>query len=163
MRYHNITKCDLKNGMGIRVVLWVSHCEHYCEGCQNPQTWSEYSGIPFDSSAIEEIFEELSKDYVSGLTLSGGDPLSSLNRCEIHNFLKEVKCKYPLKNIWVYTGYLWDDVRSLELTKYIDVLVDGKFISELSNPSPKWCGSSNQRIIDVQKSLKANKIILYNK
>ena len=101
MRYHDITKCDLKNGMGIRVVLWVSHCEHHCEGCQNPQTWSENSGIPFDSSAIEEIFDELSKDYVSGLTLSGGDPLSLLNRYEIHNFLKEVKRRYPLKNIWV--------------------------------------------------------------
>ena len=163
MRYHDITKCDLKNGMGIRVVLWVSHCEHHCEGCQNPQTWSENSGIPFDSSAIEEIFDELSKDYVSGLTLSGGDPLSLLNRYEIHNFLKEVKRRYPLKNIWVYTGYLWEDIQNLELTKYIDILVDGKFIGELSNPSPKWCGSSNQRIIDVQNSLKENKTILYNK
>lgn len=163
MKYHNITKCDLKNGMGIRVVLWVSHCEHYCKNCQNPQTWSKDSGIDFDETAKEEIFEELSKDYVSGLTLSGGDPLSFLNRQEIHELLKEVKYKYPTKNTWIYTGYSWEDVKDLELMKYIDVLVDGKFIEELSNPSPKWCGSSNQRIISVQESLRQNKIILYNK
>lgn len=160
MNYHNITKCDLKNGMGIRVVLWVGHCEHHCKNCHNPQTWSKDSGIPFDKSAKEEIFEELEKDYVCGLTLSGGDPLSTLNRDEIGALISEVKLKYPTKNIWVYTGYLWKDIKDLELMKHVDVLVDGRFVEELSVPSPHWCGSSNQRIIDVQRSLIENRVVL---
>lgn len=163
MRYHNITKCDLKNGMGIRVVLWVSGCEHYCKGCQNPQTWSKDSGIPFDLEAKEEIFNELKKDYVTGLTLSGGDPLAIGNREEVTELLKEVTQLFPNKNIWVYSGYIWEEVRNLEAIKYTDILVDGKFVQELSSPSPKWCGSTNQRIIDVKESLKENKVILYNK
>lgn len=161
MNYHDITKCDLKNGMGIRVVLWVSHCEHHCHNCHNPQTWSKDSGIPFDDAAKYEIFEELNKDYVSGLTLSGGDPLSKLNRDEIYNLLSEIKSKYPNKNIWVYTGYTWESVKNLEAIKFIDVLVDGEFIDNLSIPSPHWCGSNNQRIIDVKKSLTEDKIVLY--
>lgn len=161
MNYHDITKCDLKNGMGIRVVLWVSHCEHHCHNCHNPQTWSKDSGIPFDDAAKYEIFEELNKDYVSGLTLSGGDPLSKLNRDEIYNLLSEIKYKYPNKNIWVYTGYTWESVKNLDAIKFIDVLVDGKFIDDLSIPSPCWCGSNNQRVIDVKKSLLEDTIILY--
>ncbi len=163
MRYHNITKCDLKNGMGIRVVLWVSFCEHYCKGCHNPQTWSKDSGIPFDLEAKEEIFNELKKDYVTGLTLSGGDPLAIGNREDILELLKEVAQLFPNKNIWVYSGYTWEEVRDLEIIKYTDILVDGKFVQELSSPSPKWCGSTNQRIIDVKESVKENKVILYNK
>lgn len=146
MRYHNITKQDMLNGEGLRVVLWLSHCEHFCEGCQNPQTWSEHSGIPFSNEAKEELFEELSKDYISGVTFSGGDPLSTLNRNEVLELIKEIKLKFPSKNIWVYTGYLKSEVEALDGFSNIDVLVDGKFIKELSIPSPKWCGSSNQKI-----------------
>ena len=146
MNYHNITKCDLKNGDGIRVVLWVSHCEHACKECHNKQTWDKNSGIVFDNNAREELFEELSKDYTTGLTLSGGDPLSTINRSEILTLLQEVKNLFPEKDVWCYTGYELKEVCHLEHMHYIDVLVDGKYIKELSKPSPKWCGSSNQKI-----------------
>ena len=162
MRYHNITKCDLQNGEGIRVVLWVSHCEHMCKNCHNPQTWSEDSGVVFDSDSKEELFVELDKDYTAGITLSGGDPLSTMNRKDILILIKEIKFKYPNKDIWCYTGYTFEEIKDIPHMKYIDVLVDGKFIEEQSKPSPKWCGSSNQKIIDVKETLKQNKIILHN-
>lgn len=161
MRYHNITTQDMKNGTGLRTVLWLSHCEHNCEFCQNPQTWDAESGILFDEKAKKELFDNLSKDYISGLTLSGGDPLSSINRFAIIDLLKEIKEKFFSKNIWCYTGYEWSQIKDLEAIKYIDVLIDGKFEKSLSIPSPNWCGSSNQRIIDVQESIKQNKVILY--
>lgn len=159
MRYHNITKCDMLNGEGLRVVLWCSHCEHNCPNCQNPQTHSENSGITFDNSAKKEIFEELNKEHVKGITLSGGDPLSKLNRDEMCALAKEIKIFYPCKDIWCYTGYEWDEVKDLEIMKYIDVLVTGRFVESLSVPSPRWCGSSNQKILDVQKSLELGEIV----
>lgn len=161
MRYHNITKLDMLNGQGLRVVLWVSHCEHNCKNCHNPQTHDCMSGIPFDSSAKEELFEELKKNYVKGITFSGGDPLSTLNRDEITELAKQITQRFKDKDIWCYTGYKWDKVKHLEIMNYIDVLVDGKYVEELSIPSPKWCGSSNQRVIDVKKSLSASEIVLY--
>ena len=159
MRYHNITTQDMLNGEGLRVVLWLSHCEHKCNFCQNPQTCDKDGGVNFDNEAKKELFDNLSQDYISGITLSGGDPLSTINRVEIIPLLKEIKEKFPSKNIWCYTGYTWDEIKNLEAIKYIDILVDGEFKKELSIPSPKWCGSSNQRIISVQASLKQNKII----
>ncbi|WP_346938236.1 anaerobic ribonucleoside-triphosphate reductase activating protein [uncultured Clostridium sp.] len=162
MNYHNITKYDMLNGMGLRVVLWVSHCEHNCKNCHNPQTHGYNSGIEFDSMAKEELFAELSKEEIKGITLSGGDPLSTLNREYITLLLKEIKSKFKTKDVWCYTGYTWDDIKNIEVIKYVDILIDGKFQEELSLPSPKWCGSSNQRIIDVQESLKQDKTILYN-
>lgn len=161
MRYHNITKFDLLNGNGIRVVLWVSHCEHNCKGCHNPQTHSLYGGIYFDSHAKKELFEILCDKNIKGITFSGGDPLSTINREEILLLSKEIKEKFQNKDIWIYTGYLWENVNILENIGYVDVLVDGKYIESLSFPSPKWCGSHNQKIIDVNKSLKENKIIEY--
>lgn len=161
MNYHNITKYDMLNGMGLRVVLWVSHCEHNCKNCHNPQTHNQYSGIPFDLSAKEEIFTELKKDEIKGVTLSGGDPLSTLNREALTCLLKEVKTKFKTKDVWCYTGYTWEAIKDIEALNYIDVLVDGKYQEDLSIPSPCWCGSSNQRIIDVKESLKQDKIILY--
>lgn len=161
MNYHNITNQDMLNGEGLRVILWVSGCEHNCKNCQNPQTHQHEKGIAFDEKAREELFEALDKDYIAGVTFSGGDPLSKLNRKEILPLAMELKTRYPNKNIWCYTGYLWEDVKDLFGIQYIDILVDGKYEEELSIPSPKWKGSSNQRIIDVQASLKQNKIILH--
>lgn len=161
MNYHNITKCDLLNGEGVRVVLWVSGCEHACKNCQNPQTWNHKGGILFDEEAQNEIFEELRNDSVNGITFSGGDPLSTLNRKEILPLATEIKAKYPNKTIWCYTGYVWEDIKDLEGVEHIDILVDGKYIEDLNTPSPKWCGSSNQRIINVKESLKQNKVVLY--
>lgn len=166
MRYHNITKCDMNNGDGLRVVLWVSGCNHQCKNCQNPETWSHDEGLIFDENAKQELFDELDKDYISGITFSGGDPLSYKNRKEVLNLIKEIKEKYNNKNIWVYTGFLFEQVKESEdiyLIKNIDVMVDDRYSEQLSIPSPMWRGSSNQRVIDVKETLKQNKVILYCK
>ena len=104
MNYHNITKVDMLNGDGLRVVLWLAGCNHMCKDCQNPETWDECGGIPFDNYAKEELFEELGKDYVSGITFSGGDPLFPKNRDEVLSLLQEIDKKFPNKTIWMYTG-----------------------------------------------------------
>lgn len=161
MHYHNITKDDMLNGEGLRVVLWVSGCSHHCKGCHNPQTWNPESGIPFDEAAEEELFELLSRDYISGITFSGGDPLFAGNRSEVERLARKVRTEHPDKNIWLYTGYRWEEVSALPLMQYIDVLVDGKFAEDLKNSKLHWKGSFNQRIVDVQKSLKNSSLYLY--
>ena len=162
MNYHNITKDDMLNGDGLRVVLWVSGCTHHCDGCQNPITWDLAGGIPFDEAAEEELFEALSKPHVSGITFSGGDPLLPFNRQEVFRLMKKCKELFPEKTVWSYTGFLWEDVKDLEGMKYVDVLADGRFVKELNDNNLHWVGSSNQKIVDVQQSLKENKVILHN-
>ena len=161
MRYHNITKEDMLNGDGLRVVLWVAGCTHRCPDCQNPITWDIEGGIPFDQSAMNEITEQMKKDYISGITFSGGDPLHPQNVKFIENLAIYLKNEYPEKTIWLYTGFLWEDVKDFNIIKYIDVLIDGKFIKELKDVKLHWVGSSNQRVIDVQSTLKKNKVILW--
>ena len=161
MRYHNITKDDMLNGEGLRVVLWVSGCSHKCKGCHNAQTWDPESGIPFDEDAEKELFDILSRDYISGITFSGGDPLFEGNRAEIERLAKKVKHEYPDKNIWLYTGYRWEEISALPLVQYVDVLVDGRFMEDLKDSKLHWKGSFNQRIIDVQKSLQNSSLYLY--
>lgn len=163
MNYLKITKDDLLNGEGVRVTLWASGCSHHCKNCHNPETWNENVGQVFDYKAIQEIYNELSKPYISGLTLTGGDPLYSNNRETIGDLVKEVKRRFPNKNIWLWTGYKWNEIKDLTFIKYIDVLIDGEFIQDLYNPNLMWRGSSNQNVIDVKKSLEQNKIILYCK
>lgn len=153
MRYHNITTDDMKNGDGLRVVLWVSGCRHHCEGCQNRVTWNPEDGLLFDADAKEEIFRELEKSHISGLTLSGGDPLFPDNISEITELAKEVKERFPDKTIWLYTGDNWEDVKSLPVMQYVDIVIDGMFKKELLNTQLHWRGSSNQRIIDVKKNI----------
>lgn len=153
MRYHNITKDDMLNGDGLRVVLWVAGCTHCCKECQNPLTWDPDGGLPFDEAAKREIFSQLDKPYISGITFSGGDPLHSANRLEVRSLSEEIKNKYPDKTIWLYTGERWEDILHVPIMKYVDVLVDGEFIKELKDVRLLWKGSSNQRVIDVQKSL----------
>lgn len=161
MKYHNITKDDMLNGDGLRVVLWVSGCSHHCEGCQNPMTWNPYDGLEFDDSAEQELFDELSKDYISGITFSGGDPMHVNNYWEVMQLCMKIKDKYPNKTIWLYTGYKWEQIQYEEIMKYIDVLVDGKFVKKKKDVNYHWAGSTNQRVIDVQKSLKKRKVVLY--
>lgn len=163
MNYLKITKDDLLNGEGVRVTLWVSGCNHHCKNCHNPETWNEKVGQLFGSKVIQEIYNELSKPYVSGLTLTGGDPLYSNNRETIDDLVKEVKRRFPNKNIWLWTGYKWNEIKDLSFIKYIDVLVDGEFVQNLYSPNLKWRGSSNQNVIDVKKSLEQNKMVLYCK
>ncbi|MBQ7944933.1 MAG: anaerobic ribonucleoside-triphosphate reductase activating protein [Lachnospiraceae bacterium] len=158
MRYHNITKDDMLNGAGLRVVLWVAGCSHCCEGCQNPMTWDPNGGLLFDEAAKEEIFEQLEQDYISGITFSGGDPLHSANRADVKALMAEIKLKYPDKNIWLYTGDVWENIMNYPLMQYVDVLVDGEF--ELANRDVTllWKGSSNQRVINVQATLQQEDI-----
>ena len=161
MNYHNITKDDMLNGDGLRVVLWVSGCNHSCKNCHNSITWDANGGLPFDQNAEREIFEELQHEYTSGVTFSGGDPLFPDNRADITMLAEKIKKQFPQKTIWCYTGYLWEEVKQLEIMKNIDVLVDGRFIEALADPQLHWKGSSNQRVIDVQNSLKTSTVILH--
>lgn len=161
MNYHDITTDDMLNGDGLRVVLWVSGCEHHCPECQNPVTWDPKDGKPFDKLAYNELMIGLSKDYISGLTISGGDPLYPDNVPPLTKVLADVKLIYPEKNVWVYTGYNWDDVKDLSIMRYIDVLVDGRFDVELQDSNYPWAGSTNQKVIDVKKSISQGKVILY--
>ncbi len=155
MRYHNITKDDMLNGDGLRVVLWVAGCSHCCKECHNPVTWDPDGGLPFDEKAKQEIFEQLDKPYISGITFSGGDPLHAANRMGVRNLMEEIKEKYPDKTIWLYTGDSWENIYHYSLMKYVDVLVDGEFQREHKDVKLLWKGSSNQRVIDVQKSLQS--------
>lgn len=170
MNYIMIRTDDMLNGNGLRVVLFCTACDHCCKNCHNPETWDASNGIKFDDEAKEMIIKELQNDYISGLTLSGGDPLHKNNLKDVYNLCKEVKEKFPNKTIWLYTGYEWeqifcvnttDDVYRKQIVKMCDVLVDGKFIEELADVNYHWAGSTNQRIIDIQESLKQNKVVLY--
>ena len=191
MNYHNITYPDQNNGDGLRVVLWLSGCSHHCKGCQNPQTWDANSGVLFEESAKEEIFKELNKDYISGITLSGGDPLNEANLDGVLGLVNQIRLLFPQKTIWLYTGYRVrgiqeglfvltpniitdkisdhkeiinmanEDVKRSDIIKKCDVLIDGRYIEEKRDITLKWCGSSNQRVINVQKSLQKNEIVLH--
>lgn len=161
MRYHNITKDDMKNGDGLRVVLWVSGCSHGCRECHNPVTWDPNGGIIFDAAAKEELFKELKPDYVSGVTFSGGDPLYEGNVDEIECLAKQIRSHFANKTIWLYTGFLWEEIKEYELVKDLDVVVDGKYDCGKRDAQLHWRGSANQRVIDVQESLKLGKTVLH--
>lgn len=167
MNYHNITHNDMLNGAGLRVVLFVSGCSHYCKNCQNSQTWDPNSGILFDNIAYEEIKEQLKHNYIKGLTLSGGDPLYPENRNEIFQLVTKLKEEFPEKDIWIYTGYVWEEIiKSPTMEKIIrncDVLVDGMFEEDKLDVNYPYCGSTNQRVIDIQKTLQSlqKQIVLY--
>lgn len=146
------------NGDGLRVVLWVAGCTHCCKGCQNPSTWDPDGGLLFDEGAKQEIFEQLNQSYISGITFSGGDPLHCANREDVKKLMAEIKEKYPDKTIWLYTGDVWQNIMHYSLMKYVDVLVDGEFKLDLRDVTLLWKGSSNQRVIDVQATLKQEDI-----
>lgn len=177
MNYLKIEHEDVCNGTGLRVVLWLSGCSHHCYNCQNPQTWNPDSGIPFDESAKQEIFNELSKDYISGITFSGGDPLHDQNLDEILKLVQQIRISFSEKTIWLYTGYSYSDIfrgqssclsqeglnnfKRREIISNIDVLVDGEYIDKQKDLTLKFRGSKNQHVIDVRQSLAQNKMILY--
>lgn len=161
MRYHNITKDDMLNGSGLRVVLWVAGCGHHCVGCHNPITHDPMGGIEFTDEAKEEIFRELEKDYVSGITFSGGDPLHPMNLNEIGELVAEINAKFPNKTKWLYTGYSYEQISGLPFMSMIDVLCDGRFEIDKFDPKLHWVGSSNQRVIDIQATKREGRIVLY--
>lgn len=165
MNYAKITKHDIANGRGVRVVLWVSGCSHHCIGCHNPETWDDNYGNRFEPRDLSEIITLLREDWISGLTLSGGDPLkpSNIEVCTIIAACAKVNA--PNKDVWCWTGYTWEDIISRsdcsDILQYIDVLVDGEFVQDKYDISLKWRGSSNQRVIDVKKSLQTGNVVLY--
>ena len=165
MNYEKIDKCSVSNGVGVRTVLWVSGCDIRCRNCHNPQTWDFDSGIPFTEETMQELLYDLSKPYIKGLTLSGGHPLDRHNAPKVLEIVKRVKMVFPKKDIWIYTGYVWEDIIKdntlKEILECTDVLVDGAYVDELRDISLPFRGSSNQRIIDVPKSLEQNKVILW--
>lgn len=201
----------MMNGTGLRVCLWCSGCDHHCKNCQNPITWNPNDGIQFDESARMEIFDELSKDYIAGITFTGGDPLHQKNLKDVSDLVSELRVKYPItekrdttysdknnskhniliknsdeirlscpeKTIWLYTGYTWEQIMypvvpddfnperdkllkmRRDIVKQCDVLVDGRYEEDKRDITYHWAGSTNQRVIDVQESLKQNQVVLW--
>lgn len=169
MNYADIKQYDVANGLGIRVSIFVSGCTHHCKNCFNPETWDFNFGKPFTDKEIEKILEYLSPDYVSGLAVLGGEPFEPVNQEGLLPLLRAVKATYPEKDIWCYSGYLFDkQIRdemcqrsdiTKEMLSYIDILVDGRFVEEKKNLRLRFRGSENQRIIDVKKSLESGNVI----
>jgi anaerobic ribonucleoside-triphosphate reductase activating protein len=172
MYYSEIKNCDIANGPGVRVTIFVSGCTHHCEGCFNEMTWDFHYGKPFTEDAVTEILEYLKPDYITGLTLLGGEPLEYENWKGLLPLVQAVKERYPQKTIWCYTGYLFDRDLLQDFCKKwenmkvflscIDVLVDGEFILEQKDISLQFRGSRNQRIILVQESLRSGDIVLWH-
>lgn len=186
MNYHNITYPDMNNGEGLRVVLWLSGCSHKCKGCQNPQTWDANSGIPFDESAKEELFRELDKDYISGLTLTGGDPLFENNLDSVLDLVNKIRLLFPQKSIWLYSGYSWSDIwcndaalrddygldyceqvsinhiKRQQIITQCDVFIDGRYVENQRDITLPYRGSKNQHIIDVKQSLQKGEMVLWD-
>lgn len=169
MNYSNIKFNDIANGEGIRTSLFVSGCTHHCKNCFNKETWDFNYGKIFDEAVQNKIIESLKPNYINGLTLLGGEPMEPANQKGLIDFVKRVKASYPNKTVWCYSGYTWEQLTSpsrafcpwtKELLNQIDILVDGEFVEEKKDITLRFKGSSNQRIIDVQKSLKTNQVVL---
>ncbi len=173
MNYATIKKRDIANGVGVRVSLFVSGCTHRCKNCFNKETWDFDYGEKFTDETAEQILSYLEPDFVNGLSLLGGEPFEVQNQKELTKLLRVVKEKYPQKDVWCYTGYLFDkellcDSRARceytdEMLSYIDILVDGRFIEEQKDITLQFRGSKNQRIIDVKRSIAQNEVVLWDK
>jgi anaerobic ribonucleoside-triphosphate reductase activating protein len=174
MNYCNIKKNDIANGPGVRVTLFVSGCTHHCEGCFQPETWNFSYGEPFTQLTWHELFAALQPSYVSGLTLLGGEPFEPENQRALLPFLRMVREQFPQKNIWGYSGYLYEELTGMipgtgrarcevtdEMLSLLDVLVDGEFVQEKKNISLAFRGSENQRLIDLKKSQAAGQVVLW--
>lgn len=172
MKYANIKYCDIANGIGIRTVLFVSGCTHHCKGCFQPETWDFNYGEDYTERTEDEIIESLKPDYISGLTLLGGEPFELQNQRALLPLLRRIKAELPQKNIWAFSGYTFEELTgesravcecTKEILSIIDVLVDGEYIDEKRNISLRFRGSENQRLIDVPETLKNGKITLWDK
>ena len=162
MRYNVIRKMDISNGPGVRVSVFMQGCEFHCKNCFNQETWDFEGGKEFSQETIDEVLNLCQQDYIKGLSILGGEPMHPKNIDATMELAKQFKQKYPNKSVWVWSGFRFDkDLKDKEALKYLDVLVDGQYVEELHDPTLKWKGSSNQRVIDVQKSLKNNEIVLY--
>ena len=161
MRYNKIRKMDISDGPGVRVSIFMQGCAFNCKNCFNQETHDFNGGQEFTDETIEKVLDLCKNDTIKGLSILGGEPMHPKNIGGTTKLAEKFKEKYPNKTIWVWTGFLFDkDLKDKEVLKYIDVLVDGQYKDELHDPKLKWKGSSNQRVIDVQKSLKEDKIII---
>lgn len=173
MNYAQIITSDVANGTGCRTSLFVSGCTHHCEGCFNKMTWDFNFGQVFTKEVEDKIIESLKPDYISGLTILGGEPMETVNQKALKPFIERVREAYPQKSIWIYSGYTWEELTDKEnkkchsedtedILKGIDILVDGEFVIDKRDITLRFRGSSNQRIIDVKRSLKSSKVTLAN-
>lgn len=171
MNYATIKNCDIANGPGVRVSLFVSGCTHHCKGCFNEVAWDFDYGQPFTQQTIDAILDMLRPAYIKGITLLGGEPFEPQNQPALVDLLRQVRASYPEKTVWAFSGYLFDkDIApgklgdpevTRELLSYVDVLVDGRFVEEMKNLSLRFRGSSNQRLINVPASLEKGEVILW--
>ncbi len=161
MRYNKIRKMDISNGPGIRVSIFMQGCTFHCKNCFNPETHDFNGGQEFTDEKIQLILDLCKADHIVGLSILGGEPMHPKNIEGTARLAKAFKETYPNKTIWSWTGFLFDrDLKDQEVMKYIDVLVDGQFVEEQRDPTLKWKGSRNQRVIDVQKSLQTNQVVI---
>lgn len=159
MNYGAIKKTDIANGLGVRVSLFVSGCRNHCEGCFQPETWEFSYGRPFTEETEEEIIKALCPSWIQGLSILGGEPMEPENEHALLPLVKRVRKEYPNKDIWIYSGYVYEELKSREFLRYADVLVDGRYDERLRNPSLAFRGSSNQRILDVPESQKTGRAV----
>ena len=160
MRYNKIRKMDISNGPGVRVSIFMQGCHFHCKDCFNSETWDFKGGKEYTDETINRVLELCEKEYIVGLSILGGEPMHPKNIEGTTKLAREFKEKFPNKNLWIWTGFLFENIKDNEVFKYVDVLVDGQFKTELFDPTLRWKGSSNQRVIDVKKSLNKDKIIL---
>lgn len=163
MHYGAIKKTDIANGSGVRVSLFVSGCRNHCKGCFQPQTWDFEYGQPFTKDTEDEIIKALCPSWIQGFSILGGEPMEPENQKTLLPFIKRIRQKYSDKDIWLYSGYVYEEIKDFELLQYVDVLVDGPFVEEMKDPSLAFRGSRNQRILNVPESLKAGKAVLEDK
>lgn len=161
MRYNKIRKMDISDGKGVRVSIFMQGCTFNCKNCFNPETHDFKGGEEFTEDTINRVLELCENDNIEGLSILGGEPMHPNNIAGTTELAKAFKEKFPNKNLWIWSGFLFDrDLKDKEVLKYTDVLIDGQYVDELRNPKLKWKGSSNQRVIDVPKSLKENEIFI---
>lgn len=168
MNYATIKSYDIANGPGVRVSLFVSGCEHFCKGCFNSEAWDFQYGLEYTPDVNESLFNAITPGYIQGLTLLGGEPMHPRNQHQVLEIVREFRRKFPEKDIWIYSGYIYEDLIdnkigkcALDILAYIDVLVDGKFDEKLKDIGLNFRGSSNQRIIDVPSSIRTNETVLH--
>ena len=162
MRYNLIRKMDIADGPGVRVSIFMQGCQFHCKNCFNPETWDFDGGKEFNDEVIEKVLQLCKKDHIKGLSILGGEPMNPINREGTTRLAKKFKENFPDKNLWMWTGFKYEDLKDEEVFKYVDVLVDGQYKDELHDPTLKWKGSANQRVIDIKKSRENNEIVIFN-
>ncbi len=160
MRYNLIRKMDISDGPGVRVSVFMQGCQFHCKNCFNSETWDFNSGNEFNDETISKILELCKKEYINGLSILGGEPMNPVNVEGTTKLAKKFKETFPKKDLWMWSGYKYEDLKDKEVFNYVDVLVDGQYVDELHDPTLKWRGSSNQRVIDIKKSKQSEQVVL---